>query len=409
MSQRSCDFPQLRICILADSFYPIVGGGEAHARLLSAELVRRDVAVLVLTRRRLRKFAVRETIDGVEVVRVLPYGFQRFGKYLMIVPAILRLLVVRNQYDIIYVCGLRVLGAIGVLAGRLLGKKTILRAESCGEMSGDFVYASLDRTKGKVISAVIDRIINVRNKVLRGADCFLAISNVIKEEFKSAGVDAHMIVSIPNGINTTRYCPVRKEEKNRLRKTLGIPEKTIFVYTGKLNKGKGLELLLKVWARVVGRCDCVHLYLVGSGQYQALGCENELRCFVAEHRLETHVTFTGYVENVHEYLQAADYFLLPSESEAHPLSLIEAMSCGLPTISTAVGGMLDIVEDGVNGRLVELGDDKALEDGILEFIGHPEASKQLGIKARASVVERYGIGKIADDHIGLFNRLCFPT
>jgi len=239
-----------------------VGGGETHARLLSAELIRRDVAVLVLTRRRLRKFAVREVIDGVEVVRVLPYGFQRFGKYLMIVPAILRLLAMRDQYDIIYVCGLRVLGAIGVLAARFLGKKTILRAESCGEMSGDFVYASLDRKTSKVISKVIDSIISIRNRVLRSADCFLAISNVIREEFKGSGVDENVIVSIPNGIDTTKYCPVEKEEKNRLRRTLRIPEKTVFVYTGKLNKGKGLELLLKVWARVVGRCDRVHLYLV---------------------------------------------------------------------------------------------------------------------------------------------------
>ena len=131
-----------RVCLLTETFHPVVGGGETHARLLSRALGRLGVEVFVLTRRRTRAMEPRACVDGVSVVRVPPPGFKRFGKYLMLLPVAWKLFSLRSRYDVVYVCGLRVLGVVGVAVSKLLGKRCVLRAESVGEMSGDFLWAT---------------------------------------------------------------------------------------------------------------------------------------------------------------------------------------------------------------------------------------------------------------------------
>jgi len=405
MSDKSGDKAHPKVCILMDSFYPIVGGGEAHARLLAAELIKRKVQVFVLTRRRLKEFSELDNVDGVEVIRVLPYGLQRFGKYIMLLPTMIRLIKLHNRYDVIYVCGLRLLGMIAVPMGKLMHKKVILRSESCGEMSGDFATSNLEKNKHTFIVGIVRKMIALRNRLLFAADKLLAISSVIKDEYITAGVNEKKIVMIPNGIDTDKYRPVGNEEKIALRTRLGLPDKLVFVYTGKLNRGKGLELLLEVWVNIIVQYDNVHLCLVGSGDFQALGCENELRHYVEAKQLNQHVTFTGYVDNVSEYLQAADYFLLPSESEAQSISLIEALACELPAIATAAGGIVDIVEDGINGLLVPVGDAARLQQAIAEFVVQPEKAREMGAQGRITVIDRFGVKKDIDDHQIMFNRL----
>ena len=406
MSDKSNDKAHPKICILTDSFYPIVGGGEAHARLLAAELIKRKVMVFVLSRRRLKEFPEFDRVDGVEIIRVLPYGLQRLGKYYMLLPAMIRLIMLRKRYDIIYVCGLRLLGIIAVALGKMMCKKVVLRSESCGEMSGEFATLVLEKNKHELIVGIIRKMIAFRNRLLFAADKFLAISSVIKDEYIASGVNEDRIVMIPNGIDTEKYRPVDNEEKIALRARLGLPDKLVFVYTGKMNRGKGLELLLEVWVNIVAQYDNVHLYLVGSGDFQALGCENELRRYVEANQLSQHVTFTGYVENVTEYLQAADFFVIPSESESQCLSLIEALACELPAIATAAGGIVDVVEDGVNGLLVPVGDAARLQQTISNFVGQPEKARGMGVQGRINVIERFGIEKDIDDHLRLFKQLC---
>lgn len=81
-----------RVCIVTDSFYPIVGGGETHARLLADELISDGLHVFVLTRRRNKELSKIDKIGNIPVFRVSPTGFIRFGKYLMILPALFTLL-----------------------------------------------------------------------------------------------------------------------------------------------------------------------------------------------------------------------------------------------------------------------------------------------------------------------------
>lgn len=399
--------PAPRVAVLISSYYPTVGGGESHARLLCRQLRQDGAAPLVVTRRRLRDSPAFERVDGTPVYRVPPPGVPRLGKYLMLLPALRCLLRLRDAYDVVYVCGLRVLGVIGVRAARQLGKPCVLRAESAGELSGAFIWDNPLHGRSAALHRLFRGPVRLRNGYLRRADHFVSISESLSAEFAACGVPPERITRIPNGIDTAAFAPATPAERRALRARLGLPEAArVFCYSGKLNRGKGLEFLVEAWRQLAAaRPDPPLLVLVGGGGQQALGCEAALRAQVARHGLAASVVFTGYVNNVADYLRAADGFLFPSESEALPMALLEAMACGLPVLASPVGGIPEVVRDGIDGRLAPVGDAAAWQAGIRDFMDRPAAAETLARAGRARVCEQFGIERAAAEHLRLFRRL----
>jgi len=394
-----------RICVLAGSFHPVVGGGEKHAFLLCRELVCQGLNVVVLTRRRTADLLPLEGMEGFIVHRVRPTGFARLGKYLMLGPVLLWLLRHRNEYDVIYVCGLRVLGMAGGLAGLLAGKPCVLRSEAQGELSGEFIWSPLGSRPRPLIKMCCAPLVRLRNVLLFKASAFLSISEVISQEYTRCNVSAEKIVQITNGIDAELFAPVSVVQKIALRGCLGLPDKQIFAYSGKLNRGKGLEMLLRVWARLAALRPDIHLVLVGSGGGQYLSCEDGLREYVRARNLESTVTFTGYVQTVHEYMQVADVFVFPSESEALGLALLEAMACEVPALASDIPGVTDIVQDGRNGRLVPAKNEQAWLEAMCWVLDHPQQAHDLATCGRRTVLERFSIAAVADAHKNLFTEL----
>ncbi|MEM1355063.1 MAG: glycosyltransferase family 4 protein [Planctomycetota bacterium] len=390
-----------RVCLLIGSYYPIVGGGESHARLLSSAMNAAGANVFVLTQHRLAQTPRFERFEGVDVYRIGLNNFKRLGKYLMMPGACWKLLTLRKRYDSIYVCGHRTLGVVGVLMGKLLGKRVVLRSESCTELSGDYALSG----KAGVARALVKAIIAMRNTVLKRTDRFLAISRVIHEEFVGQGVSESKIVQITNGVDMNRFQPAPPEQRDRLREQFGWSDQRVLIYTGKLNRGKGLELLLRSWKTIAPEYEDAHLVLVGGGANQHLSCEQRLLDFVAEHALGDRVTFTGNVSNVSEYLQAADLFVFPSESEALGLSLVEAMACGLPAVATAVGGILDVIDDERVGLLSPVDDELAFTAQVRRLLDDPSLAAGLAKAGQASVTRCFGMTGVARQHIELFNEL----
>jgi L-malate glycosyltransferase len=140
---------------------------------------------------------------------------------------------------------------------------------------------------------------------------------------------------------------------------------------------------------------------VGSGGQDIHNCEDELRSFVRRRGLDEQVTFTGGIDNVEHYLQASDCFVFPTENEAFGVSLIEAMACGLPVVASSTGGIPDIVEDGVNGILVPVGNEPALEEALHAVLGDPGAAARLGAEGRRTVTARYSVSAV----VGAYERL----
>lgn len=392
-----------RICILTETYHPVVGGGERQAQMLAADLAARGLDVLILTRRTDRRLAPMEVVDGVPVHRIPPAGMGQSKRWLMVLSSARALWSIRGRYDIILVSGFKALGVSAVPIGKLLRKPCILKADSNGEMSGEFFAGGLKTLSMTPASPPFRAFLALRNAILRRADAFVAITAGIADELERHGVASRVIRRVSNGVDTDRFRPVTEAEKRALRTRLGVPDKEILItYTGRLVTYKGLPVLVRVAERLRERHPEVGFVLIGSGGLDMHNCEATLKEYVADHRLGASVHFAGEVSNVHEFLQASDIFVLPTEDDAFPLALVEAMACGLPVVTTPVGGIPEIVTGGENGLLVPPGDVQRLHDSLCDLIEDPARAAALGESGVRTVRERYSREIVADRYVELF-------
>ena len=324
----------MRIAILTETYAPVVGGGETQARLLAEGLAERGHAVAVVTRRTSRELSGRETMAGVRVVRLGPSLRHHLAKWALgaVVPmGTGRLL---RSADAVLVSGFRVLGIPARALSAFGGAPVVLKADNNGELSGAFFTRGLARLGLAADGAVVKTALGARNRLLRGAAAWVALSADIEAEYRAHGVPPERIHRIPNGFDPARFRPAGPAERARLREQLGLPsEARVVAYTGRLVSYKGLPGLLRAWRPIAEAHPDALLLIVGEEGLDIHGCEGELRDFVARHGMARNVRFTGAVSDVERYLRAADGFVLPSEKEAFGLSLVEAMACGLPCVA----------------------------------------------------------------------------
>jgi len=312
----------------------------------------------------------------------------------------------RRELDVVFVSGFRVMGMTLVPLCRRLGVPCILKSDSLGELSGTFFRAGL-KTMGLALTSRPVRFgLERRKKALLRADRFVSISSAVESEYQAQGVPGDRIVRIPNSVDTDRFSPADSGTFAQIRRRLDLdPDEVVVTYTGRLVSYKGLPLLMRVWERIVKLRPDVRLLLVGDGGLDIHNCEDELRAFVAGRGLDERVRFCGRVRDVETYLRASDIFAFPTESEAFGISLIEAMACGLPVVATRVGGVVDIVENGVDGILVDSGREKDFETALLDLLSDPARRRALGERARITVVQKFSEKAVIGQYENLFASL----
>jgi glycosyltransferase involved in cell wall biosynthesis len=347
-----------------------------------------------------------EWLDGMRVLRVPPPGPGRSGKYAMLPGALAALRRERKTYDVVIVAGTRVLGLPALLLARALGKRIVLQAEVNGEMTGE-VYTWGTAAHHPAVRRVVGAGVALRNTLLRDADAWVAISHEIRRELLGAGVPDAKAAYIPHAVDTTRFAPATSEERRRQRVRAGLPlEGTLITYTGRLLRGKGLEVLVEAFARLAPSHSAAHLLIVGSGAGQALDVEQELKAQVRAAGIEGRVSFTGRVEQVQEYLQASDIFAFPSRFEALGLSLVEAAACGLPCVGSRTGGIVDVIDDGHSGYLCPPGDAAALAAALERLVADPRRREAFGRAGLSIARTRFDLADSVERYRALFLGVC---
>jgi glycosyltransferase involved in cell wall biosynthesis len=393
----------LKICIFTETFYPVVGGGETQAKLLAEGLIASGHSVVILTRRSDISLKKHERYGDLDVYRLSPAGggqLKKWGLLLSSVPMLLRL---RKQYDLIFVSGYRIVGLTAVLVAKLLQKPVVLKADSQGEMSGEFFESGLRKFGLSRSFFVFTSFLRFRNSLLKMADAYSSISDEITSELIAAGVPADKIHLIPNSVDTNRFVPVSADQKHLLRKTLDLPQDaTIAIYTGRLVSYKGLPLLLRVWNEIRCRHENALLLLAGTGGLDIHNCEAELRDYTKSVGLQMNVLFLGAVQNVPGYLQAADLFVFPTENDAFPSSVVEAMACALPVVTTPVGAIRNIVTDQENGVLVQPGDYQQLFEALDVMLSDRVLASRLGKAACHAVLTQYAAEDVTRQYLSIF-------
>ena len=195
-------------------------------------------------------------------------------------------------------------------------------------------------------------------------------------------------VSIPNFVNTNTYRPSNKEEKLLARRALSIPDdKKVMICIRRLVDKNGVFYAVQAMKNIEG------LVLLVGGDGPNMG---KLKAFVSENHLEAKVRFLGGVDGElkRNVYSAADYAIVPSITvnglqEATSVSAIEAMSCGLTTIVSGIGGLKELIHNDENGVLVDEKNSEMIAKVLTELLCDEERSVRLATAARESVMKNY--------------------
>jgi glycosyltransferase involved in cell wall biosynthesis len=395
-----------RVCLIGETYYPVIGGGETQARALAAGLGEFGCDMRVVTRRSDPAFLARETIDGVPVRRIGPTGPGHLKKWAMLPTLFVELLRSRRDYDILLVCGFRVLGLAAMAAGLLLGKPVALKADNSGEMSGAYFTAGaaklgLDRARGAVAL-----LLRLRNRLFRRADVFICLSSEMRAEFAAHGAPPDRIVMIPNSVDPARFRRAPGGPTAAGRAVVGLPpDGPVVVFAGRLLATKGVMELLAAWATLSAEHPAARLVIVGAGGGLMHDCEAQIHAFIEANGLRGSVVTTGFVRNVEDYLKAGDIFAFPTMDEAFGIALIEAMAAGLAVTASAVGGIPDIVTPEVDGLLVPPADVAALTSALGRLLADAALRGRLGAAAAETVERRYRTDAVLARYADLLARI----
>lgn len=223
-----------------------------------------------------------------------------------------------------------------------------------------------------------------------------SITCVSEDTRRHHGLDAASIIY--NGVDSSRF---RKDPdgRNGKRMELGLGDRFVLLYVGRLDINKGIRELIEVIGGLIHKNADLRLLIVGSGDDEMVS-----RC-IRENHLEKHATMVGRVENTVPYYQSSDLFVLFSAFEGIPLTLLEAMACGLPCLATSVGGIPEVITDGVDGYLVQPGDKKLLNAAILRVLENEGAVRAVSSEARMTIENRFSSSRMIDEYMGVYESL----
>lgn len=192
---------------------------------------------------------------------------------------------------------------------------------------------------------------------------------------------SHVVV---NGIDA-REVRALAERAPLSREALGLPaEHPVLGCVARFDRVKGLDVLLEALSRVAARYPKVSLVLVGDGE-----SERKLRGRGAKAGLAERLRFTGALADAPRVFPALDLYVTASRGEGLPLSLLEAMACGVPVVATRVTGHVDAVVHGVTGFLTRPGDPGDLADSVARLLEDPELRRRMGQAARERVAAHF--------------------
>jgi glycosyltransferase involved in cell wall biosynthesis len=209
-----------------------------------------------------------------------------------------------------------------------------------------------------------------REVVARAADAFLAVSREDQRRMiEVERIKPEVIRFMPNGI-----APLPSADGRRLRAELGIAEGVPVIATvSVLRRQKALDVLVAAVARLVPSFTDLQVLIAGNGPQR-----ETLEAMIAELGLADNVRLLGHRGDIPDLLDALDVAVSSSDYEGSPLSVMEYMAAGKPVVATRVGGVPDLIEDGVTGLMVERRDPDALAAALLRLLSDPRLRAEMG-------------------------------
>jgi glycosyltransferase involved in cell wall biosynthesis len=227
---------------------------------------------------------------------------------------------------------------------------------------------------------------------------FVAVSTEVAESTRASGVATEpKLVVIENGIDLGQY-QARPDVRAAVRAELGLSADALAIGTVcRLVECKNVGLLLRT--AIPHLSPARQLFIVGDGPERGA-----LESLASSHPQGRFVRFLGQRPDVDRLLTALDLFALSSSTEGHPISVIEAMASGLPVLSTKVGGIPEMIEDGTTGFLAPV-DEPAFAARLATALDQWRGWPEMGRAARAAASERFSSETMTDRYLALYEKI----
>jgi D-inositol-3-phosphate glycosyltransferase len=400
----------LKIAVLSMHTCPLAplggwetGGMNVYVRELGRALAARDVTIDVFTRRQAPD--VPDVVDyapGARVIHIDAGPHRHVDKYDIL------------DYLPDFACGIQRFRALTGSSYDLIhshywlsGRLGLLFKDRWGVPMVS-TFHTLAQLKNRVAESAAEREQAVRYEIERrtmaGSDRIVALTAVDRQQMLRHYGEQAPIVVIPGGVDLARFAPL---PRTVARAQLGLPadQKTI-LFVGRIQRLKGLEILLRAFARLTD-LDAQVLIVGGRPGSSPESREiSRLQHLAAKLGVAERTHFLGAVahEQLPAYYSAADVSVMPSSYESFGLVAVESLACGTPVVATRVGGLRSILRDGETGLLVPWRDAELFAERLRRVLSDHDLRARLAGQARASVLQ-YGWDRIADEHLALYSEV----
>ena len=300
----------------------------------------------------------------------------------------------REPFDLIHAYFLPMAGFVGTYAGKYLSIPSVVSIRG-----NDIERAAFDPSKFSHVMYA-----------LQNASAVTTNASILAKKAK-AFFDREVHI-IPNGIDTERFKPM--EKNSVLAEALGLVDekkkeerKFVMGFVGELREKKGLATLLSGYTQITKTMPA-SLLIVGEVR------EGEDKKYFEEFKSnnpQLSITVTGHVphKDLPAYYSLMDVFVHPSLRDGMPNAVLEAMACGVPVIATPVGGALDVLEDGVNGFLVDVNDAPQLAEKIAKTLKPLKELESVRRSARETVLHHCTLEKELQANLKIYENLGVTT
>ncbi|RDI74270.1 Glycosyltransferase [Gaiella occulta] len=392
------DQPADRIRVLRVIARLNVGGPALHVAYLSRGLAERGYDTTLVAgdvARGEESMAFVAESEGVEVVRVAGLSREIAPLRDLVAAARLAREIRRTEPDILHTHTAKA-GAVGRLAALLAGSarpRVVIHTYHGHVLRGYF--GSL----GTWLFRAVER------AFARGTDVLVAVSPQVRDDLVEIGIaPGRRFAVVRLGIDLEPRVATTVD-RAQARRQLGIaPGRFVVGWFGRMTAVKRTDDLIDALVALRGRGVDACLLLVGDGTDR-----ERLELRAKELGVARDVFFLGYQKDVARWYAVADAVVLTSVSEGTPVTIIEALAAGRPVVSTNVGGVADVVRDGVDGFLVEVGDTAVMAARLAEIAADPALGERLGQAGRERVLRRYAVARLVDDVDRLYRALLEGT
>ncbi len=358
----------MKLLVVTRRYPPVAGGAEHQLEIVAEALAARGHHVHVLTGRHRPDLPVREDGRGVVVERLAEPPMRVLGTAIFLTLLAVRMLHLRRRYDCVVASMVNETSSMAVFLARWLGRPTVLRF---GNAALDFAW-SQRRRLGRLYA-----------HAARRAGRYVGQTAAYVSQAERHAIPSEQVRIIPNA-----YAP-RFMDARPGKCPASVDRKPSIVWCGRLDPQKDPLLLCDAVARLQEIGVITEAVVLGDGALRG-AVENRIR----ERGLTAMIRLEGHVDDVLPHLRKADVLCLTSKDEGMPNVLLEAMAACVPVVATAVGGVPEVIEDGVTGLLVPPGNAEAMAGALQRLIEDDCLRARLADTACACVREHHDPDKI---------------